>query len=98
MLSDLKGIPISQNDLNTISAKVFIPQETLISTQQVQLKILIRKGESFLATYKEGNIIIQITLIAKENGVKNAIIEAFNPETKKVVRIRVLANGTGEIL
>ncbi len=98
LLSEIKATPIGLDTIDMFSAKMFIPAQTFITIHQVEPKILIYKNESFLATYKEGNILIELVLIARENGAKDAIIEALNPQTKKIVRIRVLANGTGEIL
>lgn len=97
-LSDLKSPILSQKDLDKISAKVQIPANTLITIYQGIGRILIRKNEPFMATYRDGGILIQTTLIAKQDGRKNDIIEAINPESQKVIRVRVLEDGNGEIL
>ena len=97
-LKDLKTSILSQKDLDLVSAKVFIPQDTFITLYQIEPKILIRRNDSFNAYYRDGNITIQTVLVAKENGKKDDVIEAINPETKKSVRVKVLENGNGEIL
>ena len=98
LLRELLHQPLSKKEVDSVSAKIFIPQQTLIASYQVEPKIIIRKNDTFLATYKEGGIIIQLVLIAKENGTRGAVIEALNPESKKSMRVRVLGNGMGEIL
>ena len=98
LLRELLHHPLSKKEIDSVSAKIFIPQQTLIASYQVEPKIIIRKNDTFLATYKEGGIIIQLVLIAKENGARGAVIEALNPESKKSMRVRVLGNGMGEIL
>ncbi|MCE3038877.1 flagellar basal body P-ring formation chaperone FlgA [Helicobacter anatolicus] len=97
-LSRILSPIINPKDVNHVGAKIFIPKETLITQNLIESKILIRKNDTFLAVYKEGNMQIQLTLIAKEDGAKNAIIEALNPETKKVLRVRILTNNMGEVL
>lgn len=97
-LSEISSMPMGLKEIDSVGAKIFIPNNTMIVQHHIESKVLIRKNESFLAVYKEGNMQIQLVLIAKEDGVKNAIIEAINPETKKVLRVRVLSNATGEIL
>lgn len=98
LLRELLHHPLSKKEIDSVSAKIFIPQQTLIASYQVEPKIIIRKNDTFLATYKEGGIIIQLVLVAKENGARGAVIEALNPESKKSMRVRVLGNGMGEIL
>ncbi|CBG39537.1 flagellar basal body P-ring formation chaperone FlgA [Helicobacter mustelae] len=97
-LGALQNSPIGLSDIDNISAKIFIPSGGMIVNSLVANKILIRKNDSFLAIYKEGNMQIQLTLIAKQDGAKDAIIEAYNPESKKTLRVRVLSNAMGEIL
>lgn len=97
-LSMLKAPLLTQKDLNSTSAKVQIPANTLITLSQSTGKILIRQNEPFIAIYRDGGILIQTTLIAKQDGRKNDIIQALNPESKKTIRVRVLENGNGEIL
>lgn len=97
-IEELNGIPMGIGEVGNVSAKIFIPNQTIIYNYHIESKILIRKNESFLATYSEGNVVIQLVLIAKENGIKDSIIEAINPETKKVVRVKVLSDGNGKIL
>lgn len=97
-LKNLSGVPMGTVDVGNVSAKIFIPNQTIIYNYHIESKILIRKNESFLATYSEGNVVIQLVLIAKENGIKDSVIEAINPETKKVIRVKVLSEGNGKIL
>ncbi len=97
-LSMLKTPLLTQKDLNSVGAKVQIPSNTLITISQITGKILIHQNEPFIAIYHDGGILIQTTLIAKQDGRKNDIIQALNPESKKIIRVRVLENGNGEIL
>lgn len=97
-LEDLSAVPMSFKDIDNVSAKIFIPNQTIIYGYHIEPKILIKKNDTFLAIYKDGNITIQLILVAKENGSKDSIIEAFNPETKKSVKVKVLSNGNGEVL
>ncbi len=97
-LESLSATPMSFKEIGNVSAKIFIPNQTMIYRYHIEPKILIKKNDTFLAIYKDGHIIIHLVLIAKENGSVDSIIEALNPETKKSVKVRVLPDGNGEVL
>lgn len=94
----ISSIPITKNQINTLSAKSYIPPNTIITLDKTQPKILIRKNDIFTGVIKDKNINLETTLLAKQNGAKGEIINAINPETKKMLRVKVIDTNKGEIL
>lgn len=97
-LDKITQIPITSLQVNQISAKSYIPTNAIITLDKIQAKILIRKNDAFIGIIKDNHINLETTLIAKENGSKDQIINAINPETKKIIRVKVINEGKGEIL
>ncbi|PAF53288.1 flagella basal body P-ring formation protein FlgA [Helicobacter sp. 13S00482-2] len=91
-------IPIDSSQINHISAKSYINPNSIITLDKIQSKILIRKNDSFTGFIKDKQITLQTTLIAKENGAFGDIINAINPETKKIIKVKVIDTNKGKIL
>ncbi|PAF42471.1 flagellar basal body P-ring formation chaperone FlgA [Helicobacter sp. 11S02596-1] len=97
-LDKINQVPIKTSQINHISAKSYIPTNAIITLDKIQAKILIHKNDAFSATIKDKQISLETTLIAKENGTKDQIINAINPETQKIIRVKVTGEGKGEVL
>lgn len=97
-LRSLKSMIMKESQIGKFSAKTHIPSNSLILLQHTASKILIHKNMPFIGTYQTNSLSAQTTLIAKQDGRENDIIQAINPESNKSVRVRVLGNGEGEIL
>lgn len=90
--------PIKSSQINHISAKSYISPNSIITSDKIQSKILIRKNDNFTGFFKDKQITLQTTLIAKENGAFGDVINAMNPETKKIIKVKVIDSDKGEIL
>ncbi|PAF50825.1 flagellar basal body P-ring formation chaperone FlgA [Helicobacter sp. 13S00477-4] len=97
-LERIAQLPIIKDQINHISAKSYTPPNSIITSDKIQSKILIYKDNRFVGIIKNNHINIETTLIAKENGSKNQIINAINPDTKKVIRVKIIDENKGEIL
>lgn len=94
----INQIPIKSSQIDHISAKSYITPNSIITSDKIQSKILIRKNDNFTGFFKDKQITLQTTLVAKENGAFGDIINAINPETKKIIKVKVTDSDKGEIL
>ncbi len=97
-MQNFKSSPVSPNQLGEISAKSLISTNTIITSDKIQSQILVKKGEMINGILTQDKIQIQIPLQALENGAKDQIIKATNPESKKVLRVKIVDNNLGKIL
>ncbi|PAF41344.1 flagellar basal body P-ring formation chaperone FlgA [Helicobacter sp. 11S03491-1] len=97
-LDKLNQTPIVASQINQVSAKSYIPPNSIITMDKIQPKILIHKNDNFIGIIKDNHINLQTTLIAKQNGSLGEVIQAINPETKKILRIKVIDINKGEVL
>lgn len=89
---------IGTKELNTTSAKIYIRANTAITKDKIKPKIIVRKGERIRVVGYDDGISMEIILEARQNGAFNDIINAQNPSSKKILRVRVVDEGRGEIL
>lgn len=92
------ALPIDSSYIGNSSARSFLGPNTLLSMDKVGPKILIYKHEIFSATLKEGNIYLETSLQALENGVLNQVIQALNMQSKKIVQVKITGLLKGEVL
>ncbi|WP_441744265.1 flagellar basal body P-ring formation chaperone FlgA [Helicobacter pylori] len=90
--------PLLEGTINKVSAKNFIPPNTLLSTDKTQALIIVRKNDIITGVYEEGQISIEISLKALENGALNQIIQAKNLESNKILKAKVLSSSKVQIL
>ncbi|WP_240643743.1 flagellar basal body P-ring formation chaperone FlgA [Helicobacter pylori] len=90
--------PLLEGAIDRVSAKHFIPPDTLLSTDKTQALIIVRKNDIITGVYEEGQISIEISLKALENGVLNQIIQAKNLESNKILKAKVLSSSKAQIL
>ncbi len=90
--------PLLEGAIGKVSAKNFIPPNTLLSTDKTQALIIVRKNDIITGVYEEGQISIEISLKALENGVLNQIIQAKNLESNKILKAKVLSSSKAQIL
>lgn len=90
-------MPITPTQLNKVSAKSYIAPNTIITQEKVRPKVLIRKKDFFMGVIRDSNIYLETVLLARQNGGLGDIIEAFNPQTKKILRVKIIAEGKGEV-
>ncbi|GAA9679673.1 flagellar basal body P-ring formation chaperone FlgA [Helicobacter pylori] len=90
--------PLLEGAINKVSAKHFIPPNTLLSMDKTQALIIVRKNDIITGVYEEGQISIEISLKALENGALNQIIQAKNLESNKILKAKVLSSSKAQIL
>ncbi|MFP6159556.1 flagellar basal body P-ring formation chaperone FlgA [Helicobacter pylori] len=90
--------PLLEGAIDKVSAKNFIPTNTLLSADKTQALIIVRKNDIITGVYEEGQISIEISLKALENGALNQIIQAKNLESNKILKAKVLSSSKAQIL
>ncbi|MCQ2623740.1 flagellar basal body P-ring formation protein FlgA [Helicobacter pylori] len=90
--------PLLEGAIDKVSAKHFIPPNTLLSMDKTQALIIVRKNDIITGVYEEGQISIEISLKALENGALNQIIQAKNLESNKILKAKVLSSSKAQIL
>ncbi|UOS58032.1 flagellar basal body P-ring formation protein FlgA [Helicobacter pylori] len=90
--------PLLEGAIGKVSAKNFIPPNTLLSADKTQALIIVRKNDIITGVYEEGQISIEISLKALENGALNQIIQAKNLESNKILKAKVLSSSKAQIL
>ncbi len=90
--------PLLEGTIDRVSAKHFIPPDTLLSMDKTQALIIVRKNDIITGVYEEGQISIEISLKALENGALNQIIQAKNLESNKILKAKVLSSSKAQIL
>ncbi|WP_131142236.1 flagellar basal body P-ring formation chaperone FlgA [Helicobacter pylori] len=90
--------PLLEGAIDRVSAKNFIPPNTLLSMDKTQALIIVRKNDIITGVYEEGQISIEISLKALENGALNQIIQAKNLESNKILKAKVLSSSKAQIL
>ncbi|WQZ32662.1 flagellar basal body P-ring formation protein FlgA [Helicobacter pylori] len=90
--------PLLEDAIGKVSAKNFIPPNTLLSADKTQALIIVRKNDIITGVYEEGQISIEISLKALENGTLNQIIQAKNLESNKILKAKVLSSSKAQIL
>ncbi len=90
--------PLLEGAIDRVSAKHFIPPDTLLSADKTQALIIVRKNDIITGVYEEGQISIEISLKALENGALNQIIQAKNLESNKILKAKVLSGSKVQIL
>ncbi|WQT33433.1 flagellar basal body P-ring formation protein FlgA [Helicobacter pylori] len=90
--------PLLEGAIDKVSAKHFIPPDTLLSVDKTQALIIVRKNDIITGVYEEGQISIEISLKALENGALHQIIQAKNLESNKILKAKVLSSSKAQIL
>nr|WP_187882246.1 flagellar basal body P-ring formation chaperone FlgA [Helicobacter pylori] len=90
--------PLLEGAIDKVSAKHFIPPDTLLSMDKTQALIIVRKNDIITGVYEERQISIEISLKALENGALNQIIQAKNLESNKILKAKVLSSSKAQIL
>ncbi len=90
--------PLLEGAIDKVSAKNFISPNMLLSADKTQALIIVRKNDIITGVYEEGQISIEISLKALENGALNQIIQAKNLESNKILKAKVLSSSKAQIL
>lgn len=89
--------PISEKEFLSSSARSFIKQGQIITINKIKPKLFVKKGDMIEVSYQEGGVKITARLEAMQNGSFGEEIMARNPTSKKTLKVRITAQGKGEI-
>lgn len=89
--------PISEREFLSSSARSFIKQGQIITTNKIKPKLFVKKGDMIEVSYQEGGVKISARLEAMQNGSLGEEIRAINPTSKKTLKVKITAQGKGEI-
>lgn len=87
-----------KTDIDKHSAKSFIRADSIITKDKIKPRIIVKKGENLLAQSQSDGVKLEVRLIARENGAFNDIINAQNPQSGKIIRVKVISEGRADIL
>jgi flagella basal body P-ring formation protein FlgA len=59
---------------------------------------LVRAGQPITATARIGTVEASLTFLAVDSGVRGDIIRILNPDTRKMLRARVVSTGLVEVI
>lgn len=89
---------VSIEDIQKYSAKSYIRTQMPITKDKLKPRILVKKGDMVSVFNKQEGVSIEIMLVAKQSGAYNEIINAQNPNSGKMLRIRIVSENKGEII
>ena len=89
---------ISTQEIYNSGAKSYIRVDTAITKDKIKPRIIVKKGDKIRVFSREGGITTEIVLVARQNAVHNEIINAQNPNSGKIIRVKITDEGKGEIL
>lgn len=89
--------PISKKEFLSSSARSFIKQGQIITTNKIKPKLFVKKGDKVEVSLQEGGVEITSSVEALANGGLGEEIMARNPTSKKIIKIKITAQGKGEV-
>lgn len=89
--------PASQEEIEKSQAKTFIKSDQIITRNKLAPKTLVQKGEMIDAFLQEGGVRIELRVEALKNAVLGEVISAKNPTSKKILKVKITAQGKGEV-
>ncbi|EFR46728.1 flagella basal body P-ring formation protein FlgA [Helicobacter cinaedi CCUG 18818 = ATCC BAA-847] len=89
---------VSIEEIQKYSAKSYIRTQMPITKDKLKPRILVKKGDMVSVFNKQEGVSIETLLVAKQSGAYNEIINAQNPDSGKILRIRIVSENKGEIL
>lgn len=89
---------VSIEDIQKYSAKSYIRTQMPITKDKLKPRILVKKGDMVRVFGVQEGVSIETMLVAKQSGAYNEVINAQNPNSGKILRIRVVSENKGEII
>lgn len=89
--------PISESEFLSSSARSFIKQGQIITSNKIKPKFFVKKGDMIEVSLQEEGVKITTRLEAMQNGALGEEIVARNPTSKKNIKIKITGAGKGEI-
>lgn len=89
---------ITSSEITNLSAKSYINANSVITRDKTKPKVIVKKGDRIHVSGYENGVSMEIILEARQNAIYNEIINAQNPSSGKIIRVRIIAEGKGELL
>ena len=96
LFSRFKAPPISETDLDNIQMKKHIKQGSIITTRDIEILDIVKKGSSVIANLKNKSINISFSAKALRNGKLNDIITVQKSSGQKL-KVKVIGINRVEI-
>lgn len=90
--------PALKEEISNSQAKSFIKNAQIITRNKLTPKTLIQRGEMIDVVLQDGGVKIEMRAEALKDGALGEVISAKNPTSKKTFKVRVIAQGRGEVL
>lgn len=94
----LPMLPALEEQIYSSSSRSFISKGSILFASKLKPQIIIKRGDWIEASFQEGNIDIQVRLQAMQNASLGQEINAKNPESQKIIRVKITAKGKGIVL
>lgn len=91
------SVSVSEEELQSSSARSFIKQGQIITPQKIKPKIIVFKGEIVEVSMQIEGVSIQARMEAMQNGSLGEMIKVRNMESKKVIKALVVGRLKGVI-
>jgi flagella basal body P-ring formation protein FlgA len=91
-----RALPISAKHINTTQLKHHIKKEILLTTRDIEILNLVKKGSNINVTLNNKNITISFLAKALQNGKLNDIITVRKSDGKKI-KVKVIGKNRVEI-
>lgn len=93
-----RGDLMTPDDVGNSGAKSYIRADLVITKDKIKPRIIVKKGDKIVVSSRQEGVLMEAVLIAKQNAIQNEIINAQNPISGKIIRVKITNEGKGEIL
>ena len=95
----LAGVPALAEDAR-VSRPVRVPDGAADSSRSTPARpaLLVKAGDKVRATVRVGGVEAVVVAIAEQSGVADQIIRVVNPDSRRAIRVRVVAAGEVEVV
>lgn len=94
----LRRTPITLEQAKNIRAKSTINPGQIIFENSVEEIPIINKNELVSVIVKDEGFVMELKGIAKENGTFGKVIRVYNPDSRKIIKAKVIGNNKAEVL
>lgn len=88
-------LPALSEQAYTSSSRSFIAKGSVIFVSKLKPQMIVKRGDWIEVLLQEGNIMIQARLQAMQNASLGQEINAKNPQSQKIIRVRITDKGRG---
>ncbi|WP_034354890.1 flagellar basal body P-ring formation chaperone FlgA [Helicobacter jaachi] len=89
---------MSESELNKSGAKSYIRADMAITKDKIKPRVVVKKGDRIRVSNFEGGVSMEVVLVARQSGAQNDIINAQNPSSGKILRVKIIDAGKAEMI